>query len=237
MLTARGSRVTGLLLMVVLFVFPFSVIAGEVGPKESVTTCSPCWFSGLGFSIRGGYAFQESALGRDWFDGGLVGPEILGELFVYDIHKVILSIGYLKFFSSQSKGSEEIWTTAEYQRVDFAAGYDIQWRLLVAGIRVGGAWTIVETRTSMGEPGWYVEGEEIFFTAPEDPEVSEHTGAIFGFLAGLGIGLALGDAVFGIDDLLEIRAQADYVRRGERDDFTVFGSLVFWPTRLFMDTP
>jgi hypothetical protein len=231
MLTREAGRATVILVVAMAAMLPPVAFAEETG--EVPGACSPCWFTGLGVAMRGGYAFQESALGRDWFDGGLVGPELLGEIIVYDIHKIMLTVGYFKLFTYQSKGSEEIWTTADYQLVDLAAGYDIRWRLLVAGVRVGGAWTIVTTKTSMGEPGWYVEDEELFFTPPEDPEVSEHTGATFGLLAGLGFGLALGDAVFGIEDLVEIRAQADYLRRGERDDFTVYGSVVFWPTRLF----
>jgi hypothetical protein len=230
MLTRRAGRATGILVLAMTALLPPLAFAEETG--EVPGACEPCWFTGLGVAVRGGYAFQESALGRDWFDGGLVGPELLGEIFVYDIHKLILTVGYLKYFTYQSKGSEEIWTEASYHRVDVSAGYDIQWRMLVAGVRVGGAWTIVETRTAMGEPGWYIEGEELFFTPPEDLEFSDRTGATFGFLAGLGAGIALGDAVFGIDDLVEIRVQSDYLRRGQRDDFTVFGSLVFWPTRL-----
>jgi hypothetical protein len=207
--------------------------ARAVEDTEKSEACAPCWFSALGISLRGGYSFQETALGREWFGGGLLGPELLGETFVYDFHRVVICIGYSKLYSFQEKGSSQLRRSAEYQRVDWTAGYDIRWKLLVAGLRVGAAASIVTTRTALGEPGWYVEDEEIFFTPPEDPEVSEHTGATLGFLAGLGIGIALGEPFFGIEDLVEIRVWSEYLRRGERDDFTVYGALVFWPTRLF----
>jgi len=64
--------------------------------------------------------------------------------------------------------------------------------------------------------------------------VQERTGADPGFLAGLSVGVELGE-LWGVPDLLEIRAKSDYVLRGARNEFTALGVIAFWPTALIRE--
>ena len=59
------------------------------------------------------------------------------------------------------------------------------------------------------------------------------SGVDWGFYAGTSVGVDFSD-LFTTEDtgFFEFRVKADYVRRGERDDFTVVGLLVFWPSGL-----
>lgn len=194
------------------------------------------WFRHAGIGFRSGAGFREKATSRDFPAGYVLGPELYLAVWLYDIHRVIVGAGYLYIDDERDKGTSEIGVSTQFQRVDMFAGYGIAWKLLTAVARVGTALTIVDVETRHGEPGWEIVGAgeeaELIIHDPEDPDVREERGVSPGFLGGLGVGLAIGHYLFGIDDLIELRAQADYVRRDERDEFAVYGLLVFWPTRL-----
>ncbi len=134
------------------------------------------------------------------------------------------------------KGTSQISVKTGYQRIDLAVGYEVQWKLLVAGARIGTALTLVKVATSYGDPSWdvvEVDGvKQVVFTPDANALKEENIGVSPGFLVGLGVGLALGKYIFGIPDLLEIRAQTDYLRRGARNEFTFWGMIALWPTKL-----
>ena len=195
------------------------------------------WFSDFGLAFRSGASFQSIAVNDNSYPAGyLLGPELLLSVFSHGIHRAVLDVGYLYMGNTLDKGTSQISVKTGYQRFDLAAGYEVQWKLLVAGVRVGTALTLVKVATSYGDPGWQVvevDGEnQLVFTPDANARVEENIGVSPGFLAGLGVGLALGKYIFGIPDLLEIRAQSDYVRRGARNEFTVWGMIALWPTRL-----
>jgi hypothetical protein len=86
--------------------------------------------------------------------------------------------------------------------------------------------------TAYGQPTWEViDNEKVVFHEPTDPEVKERLGVDPGFLAGLSVGVELGE-LWGVPDLLEIRAKSDYVLRGARNEFTALGVILFWPAAL-----
>lgn len=210
----------------------------EQGSEDSDTAePGPLWFRHAGLGFRAGATFRETATSAKFPPAYALGPELYVSVFSCSIHRALLGAGYLYLNDRREKGSYQIRVATRYQRVDLFAGYGIVWKLLTAGLRVGAALTIVEVETSYGEPGWEIVGSgddlELVMYEPVDPEVSRERGLSAGFLGGLGVGLAIGRYLFGIEDLVEIRAQSDYVRRGERDEFAVYGLLVFWPTRLF----
>jgi hypothetical protein len=199
-------------------------------------SCKAEWFRQIGIGFRAGSSFREAATGGDYPAGYFVGPELQLAVFSYAVHRAVIGAGYIHLGEERSKGTYQIRVESRYQRVDLFAGYGLVWKLLTAGLRVGTSLTIVNVETTYGEPGWEVVGmgdeAELVMYDPIDPQTNEETGVSAGFNVGLGIGLALGHYLFGIDDLVELRAQSDYLRRGERDEFTVGGLLVFWPTRL-----
>ncbi len=219
-------------LSIVTFVCLVSVpvSAAEITPQTR-------WFSDFGLAFRSGASFQSIAVNDNSYPAGyLLGPELLLSVFSHGIHRAVLNAGYLYMGNTLEKGTSQISVKTGYQRIDLAAGYEVQWKLLVAGMRVGTALTLVKVATSYGDPGWEVvevDGEkQVVFTPDANARVEENIGVSPGFLAGLGVGLALGKYIFSIPDLLEIRAQTDYVRRGARNEFTVWGMIAVWPTRL-----
>lgn len=212
------------------------IAENETGEARKSPGEDALWFGHAGLGFRAGASFRETATGTGFPAGYVLGPELYLAVWSYWIHRAIVGAGYLYLDDTREKGTKQIRVSSRFHRIDMFAGYEIAWKLLTAGVRVGTALTVVSVETEYGEPTWEVVGfgdeAELIVHDPPDPEVSEKHGTSAGFLGGLGVGLAVGEFLFGIDDLIEIRAQADYVRRDERDEFAVYGLLVFWPTRL-----
>jgi len=197
------------------------------------------WFADAGIGFRSGAAYQETAFGREWKADLVLGPE--AELAVWTgylaepdvLQRAGIGVGYLYMRREARDGSVEVWSRTSYQRIDVYGAYDLVWELLVAGVRLGTALTLVEVESYHGHPtAEIVDPETLDWIPAEDPDVRTRSGVDAGLLVGLGVGLALGRYMFGIDDLVELRFQSDYVRRGERDDFYIWGLLSFRPTAL-----
>ncbi len=222
--------------MRILSIFSFVCLVSMPVSAEEITQETK-WFSDFGLAFRSGASFQSIAINDNSYPAGyLLGPELLLSVFSHGIHRAIIDAGYLYMGNTLAKGTSQISVKTGYQRFDLAVGYEVQWKLLVAGVRIGTPLTLVKVATSYGDPSWEVvevDGEkQLAYTPDENARVEENIGVSPGFLAGLGVGLALGKYIFGIPDLLEIRAQTDYVRRGARNEFTVWGMIAFWPTKL-----
>lgn len=214
-------------------------VASPCGASEAEGP-KPSWFRHLGVGFDVSAAFQGTPANDGEFPATLVfGPEIFVSAFELDNHSVILGFGYRHFERTPSEGSAEISIKTRYDRMDLWAGYDFEWELLVAGARIGAALMIIGTETRYGEPTWEIDDfdgdgvNDIVFEPAEDPEVRTRSGIDPGLLAGLGLGLSLGKYMFDRPGVIELRAQSDYVRRGNRNEFTVGGLLVFWPTKIF----
>jgi hypothetical protein len=194
------------------------------------------WFRHAGIGFRAGAGFREKATSGDFPADYVLGPELYLAVLSAGMHRAEIGAGYLYVDESRENGTYEIRVATSYQRWDLFAGYAVAWKLLNAALRVGTALTVVDVTTTYGEPSWEVVGvgdeAELVMYPPGDPVVDKEQGVSAGFLVGLGVGLAIGHYLFGIDDLIELRAQADYVRRHERDEFALYGMVVFWPTRL-----
>jgi hypothetical protein len=214
-----------------LFVFHFGALAEENAPGEAPLRSE--WFPAAGIDLRAGAFFAEKASGRSFRSGVAIGPDILFEAWRLGMHGIGLGTGFLYMDSEREKGTRAIRVETSVQRLELSARYRFVWKLLVAEARVGTAISLVEVKTSTGEPGWYVEGDHLVYSDPEQVDEIERGGSIWGFLGGLSLGLAIGELILDLPDLLELRAGSDYVRRDERDEITVFGSVVFWPTRFF----
>ncbi|MFO8072638.1 MAG: hypothetical protein R6V85_12270 [Polyangia bacterium] len=214
-----------------LFFFESGAVAEENASGD--VPVEPEWFSGAGIDLRAGAFFAEKATGRSFRSGMAIGPDILVEAWRLGMHGIGLGAGFLHLDSAHEKGTRAIRVETSVQRLELAARYRFVWKLLVAEARLGTAVSLVDVEMSTGEPGWYVEGEELVYSDPEQVDELERSGSIWGFLGGLSVGLALGELMWDLPDLLELRAGSDYVRRGERDEITVFGTVVFWPTRFW----
>jgi hypothetical protein len=205
----------------------FSQESDEGAPSETR------WLVDLGIGPRAGGCFLSGPTnGRKFIRGAALGAELDWGVFAHGSHRAVLSAGFLIFTASREKGPAALTVESKYARVDWAAGYDFTWRLLVVGVDVGMALAVNTVRTSYGQPGWEVNGGEIAFTAPENPDVKERVGADPGFLAGLELGLEIGE-LWGVEDLLEFRVKSDYVLRGARNELTLLGVIALWPTAWF----
>ena len=220
-------------LSIVIFVLSSALATPAFSDESKSGQEGPLWFRHFGVGFRASASFQSVASNNGDFPVGYVlGPEIVISAFSLDYHSVILGLGYHHFGRSPEKGSYEIAVKTRYDRLDFWAGYDFNWELLVAGARVGAALMVIGTETSYGKPTWEIadidgDGEnDLIFTRDDDPDIRTRSGV-------LGIGFSLGKYMFNRPGIIEIRAQSDYVRRGTRNEFTVGGLLVFWPTKLF----
>lgn len=204
--------------------------------KPEVDANRSQWFRHAGIGFRAGAGFREVATGGEFPAGYILGPELQLAVFSYLIHRATIGVGYFYIDERRENGTYQLRVATRYHRIDLFAAYGIAWKLLSAGLHIGTALTVVSVKTTFGEPGWEITGSgedaDLVMYKPQDPEVRKEHGVSPGFLVGLGVGLAIGHYLFGIDDLIELRAQTDYVRRGERDEFTVYGLVVFWPTRL-----
>ena len=234
----------------ILFIAAFFVCAtaGAQSPDASASaaveqyeseTSSLRWFSDWGIAFRAGAGLHSRAVDGSSFDTGYaLGPELLlNVLDITDMHGILLTAGYMGLGHETSKGTAEISVESSYSRFDTSLGYEFRWSMLVVGARVGAAFTLVKITSSYGEPGWSIveeDGENVLeFYENEDPEESEDLGVSTGFLAGAGVGIAIGEHLFDIPGLIELRAQSDYVRRGARNEILIFGNIVFWPSKLF----
>lgn len=195
---------------------------GEVPPVR--------WMQGFGVGFRAGGAFlSEPTNGLEFLGGAAGGAELDWGVLTCGPHRARLAAGFLVFSAAREKGTPEIRVETRYSRVDFAAGYDFTPKLLVLGVDVGLVLALNRVKTVYGEPTWTISDGEIEYHDPEDPETRDRLGAGVGFLAGLSVGVELGE-LFGFPDLLELRAAADYTLRNMRNEIAVLGLILFWPT-------
>jgi hypothetical protein len=190
---------------------------------------APRWLVDFGVGFRAGGCFLSGPTnGRAFLQGAAIGAEIDWGFFALGAHRAVLGVGFSWFSPERESGTTEIKVATKYTRFDFTAGYDFTWKLLVAGVHVGAALGLNRVTTSFGEPGWQVADDRIVFYEPTDLEVNEEVGTDAGFLAGLSVGMELGE-LWGLPDSFEIRAKSDYVLRGARNEFTALGVIVVWP--------
>jgi hypothetical protein len=190
------------------------------------------WLVDIGVGFRAGGCFLSGPTnGRKFIRGTALGAELDWGVFVLGPHRVVLGAGFLWFSPERRKGTAAVNVSTRYTRIDFSAGYDFSWRLLVAGAQVGLGLGVNSVKTEYGVPTWEVDGQQVVFHDPAEPEVKEKLGVDPGFLAGLSVGMELG-RLWGFPGMLEIRAKSDYVLRGARNEFTALGVIVFWPMAL-----
>jgi hypothetical protein len=206
---------------------------------SEATAEGPAWFGHVGFGPRFGAVFQSRSSNDGEFPASAAGGwELAVGAFSMGMHTVTVGAGYLKLERHVVKGPAQVKMDTSYERVDIWLGYDFNWELLLAGLRLGTALSLVNTEMTYGAPTWEIvdedgDGEDdIVFAPSANPAVVEHSGVEPGFMAGLGIGLSPGKILFERPGVIEVRAQADYVRRGARNDFSVWGLISFWPSRL-----
>jgi hypothetical protein len=194
-------------------------------------SAAPRWAKDVAVGFRtGGCFLSQPTNGIEFTTGLAVGAEIAWGVFAFAPHRAVLTVGFLDYSVVREKGTPEIRVTTHYARLDFSAGYDFTWRALVVGANVGYVLALNTVETTYGQPSWQVVDGEMTYMSPENPEVRDRVGTDSGLLAGLSIGLEVGEWLWGIEDLLEIRAKSDYTYRDGRNEITVLGTIDFWPT-------
>jgi hypothetical protein len=218
------------ILLIGTFLNTLPASADDTNPSQPQVARST-WFKELGIGFRGGFAFAETATGNDFTWGHALGCELNWGVFRYKFHRVSLNGGYFHFGLDKEFGTEKLQVETKYQRVDITAGYDITWRLLTGGIRLGVAPTIITSTTTINEIQYWVEDNEVLYKITDEIDSKKSIGAQAAFLLALGIGVEFGE-LFGFEDLLELRIQGEYSRRNQRDDFTAHVLISFWPLNL-----
>ncbi|MDD5309975.1 MAG: hypothetical protein PHU25_21875 [Deltaproteobacteria bacterium] len=204
-----------------------AILPGVVHADDATSPEKAEWFHGFFGGAGGGVAFMENAARPGFPVNPVIGPELGVAIFRYNLHRVVLTADYLNMLFERNQGSEQVRVTTSYQRVDLWAAYEVQWKLLVAGLRIGTALTIVQSRESIYDFQYHLENDQLVFTDRAERDHKESLGVSPGLVTGLDVGLAL------LDDGLEIRARGGYVRRGERDEFEASGWVVVWPMVFF----
>jgi hypothetical protein len=214
-----------ILVIALLLTLPVSVSAQEIRNQ---------WFSEFGVGLEIGVTLLEEAPGRAYDPGFGVGPDLYLGIFRRGMHRAVLNIGYLFYLPDRTGGTEQFESTTSYQRLVLAGGYDFCFKYLVVGGQIGTAMMILSSERTFREIELVDIDDEVFIYDQGDTISNQkETGVDWGFYAGLSAGVDLSDLYTDKDTgLFDIRIKADYVRRGERDDFFISTVLVFWPTGL-----
>ncbi len=217
-----------LLLLIVLVLAPGLAFADQADvPRVR-------WFTEFGVGVEVGLASLEDAASSGFLGfthGWGLGPDLKLGILRHENHRVHLGAGYLYLGPKRTGGTVQVAVANSYQRVDIAAAYNYLWKILIIGLEVGSAMTIVNTKTIYRDVSYTIEGEEIHFGIDSIYDKAEHLGVEFGLLIGTCIGVDMGQYIFKQTTRpmrLEILAKADYTRRGERDAFFAGAGLVFW---------
>ncbi len=214
------------LIVAVLLASPLSASAGET---------ASLWFSEFGVGIDTGVSLLEEAPGLDYEPGFAVGPELYVGILRHGMHRASLNLGYINYVTERKGGTEQFEAVTTYQRLSIAAGYDFCYKLLVAGAHIGTAMMIITAEKTFREVQISdVSDDKYVFTRGDIISNQKETGVDWGFLAGLSVGIDFSHLYPKDKDtgFLELRLKADYVRRGDRDDFFASVVIIFWPTGL-----
>jgi hypothetical protein len=213
-----------------------SLHADESNERKSFVSSdqsSARWFHEVSVGFRTGGCFLSTPTnGFEFTRGVAVGEEINWGIFVRGPHRARLSVGFLKYSVQREKGTYEVRVKTRYSRLDFTAGYDFTWRVLVVGVDVGAAMAVNTVVTMYDQPEWEISGDGIAYQNSRNPEIKRRIGVNGGFLAGLSFGTDLGE-LFGVPDLLEIRVKTDYTTRSGRNEIVILAAIEFWPTAMW----
>jgi hypothetical protein len=213
------------LAIALLVTLPVSVSAQEIRNQ---------WFSEFGVGLETGVTLLEEAPGRAYDPGFGVGPDLYWGIFRRGMHRAVFNLSYLFYLPDRTGGTEQFESTTSYQRLVMAGGYDFCFKFLVVGGQIGTAMMILSSERTFREIELVdIDGDDFIYEQGDTISAQNETGVDWGFYAGLSAGVDFSDLYTDKDTgFFEIRVKADYVRRGERDDFFVSAVLVFWPTGL-----
>ncbi|MCP4197083.1 MAG: hypothetical protein GY762_08015 [Proteobacteria bacterium] len=212
-----------ILAIALLLTLPASVSAKEIRSQ---------WFSEFGVGLETGMTLLEEATGRAYDPGFGVAPDLYLGIFRRGMHRALFSLSYLFYVPDRTGGTEQFESTTSYQRLVLAGGYDFCFKYLLVGGQIGAAMMILTSERTFREIELVDIDDGVFIYEQGDTISSQKdTGVDWGFYAGLSAGVDLSDLFTDKDTgLFDIRIRADYVRRGERDDFLISAIFIFWPT-------
>lgn len=176
--------------------------------KTQKNTSGFRWAPALDLGIRLGVGLQEDSLNnREFSSGFIVGPEMAFNPIKFRNHQLSLSTGFLHFTNSVKKGTDSVWMTTTYNRMDICLGGIFNWGGFVLNSKIGSGLMFISTSTH------YLS------------DTRKHSGVDPGFLLGLGTGIDIGKLAFKLNRKIVLSVQSDWLRRGNRDEFTIFGVL------------
>lgn len=167
-------------------------------------------FNSAHMGLKVGAGFYENALNDTAFQSGFaIGPEL--EVHVLQLVKQRIGLGLGYFFQTYglSKGTEEVFVSTNYSRLDLFVAYQFQHRAFLVGARTGLGMSFVSTDYNFS----YNQRNDQYHEAGVEP----------GFIAGLGTGLEFGQSLLKLSNRIEFTIQSDWFRQGRKDSFHVWG--------------
>jgi hypothetical protein len=203
---------------------------------EESTALGPYWFQELGLSAEGGMLIAEPSASRGLDLRGVLGGAVHWGIFRYGLHRAVVSVHYQRFLMDDKVGGTQVVEISTQNRQIFGllAGYDLTWRLLVVGGKVGMGVLTANTTSTIYEVENAVVGNEVVIDRIGIVDQKNHSGGRLGFLGGLSLGLDLG-RLWGKPSTVDIRLRGEAHLRDKRQDFLAGLSVTFWPSGLWLN--
>ncbi|MBN2340688.1 MAG: hypothetical protein JXX29_00930 [Deltaproteobacteria bacterium] len=181
------------------------------GSEPPVAPLDPLgfWFGG-GFLLGSG--LHEHPEKKNDFDSAVaLGPLLKFRFAQFWKLRLGLNLGFIYFAHHMSEGNDTIHVTTQYSRFQTVGTVQFHARAFYVTGLFGAAFTIVSMNSELTQNG--------------TTETSELTGIDSSYLMGLDVGLEFGKHLFKLKREMEVAAAADWTRRGERDDISIFFNL------------
>ncbi len=163
----------------------------------------------LDSGLRAGSSFMEDSSNFRHYNAGFIpGIDFKFNIIKFKILKAGLAGGYLFYANKIEDGTQKINVSARYNRLDLQLFIDVNLKAFFIDTRIGSGLLIFKSD--------YNESVSI------SGSHFSNTGADFGFLAGLGFGVEFGKHLFNLNRRISFSVQSDYLRHGNRDDFTLW---------------
>lgn len=221
-------------LFAVIYIMLFLSVSARAHGEEP-TPPGPYWFQELGLSIEGGTLLAEPSVSGGVDLRGVLGGALYWGIFRYGLHRAFVSVHYQRFLLDDKVDGTRVVEISTHDRQLFGllAGYDVTWRILVAGGKVGMGVLTAKTTSTVYNVENSVVADTLVVDRISIADQRKHFGARLGFLGGLSLGLDLG-RLWGKPSTVDIRLRGEAHLRDKRQDFLAGLSVTFWPSGLWL---
>ena len=219
----------------------FCVFSSELRHVYADRAEKAVFFNDFGMGIDSVLMFEENSIGKGFSRSLAVGPEIAVSVFQYKLSTAGIVVGYFFPLRSLQGGTSQFEVKTSYQHLSLTGFYDFRWRFLIASLRVGASFSIIEREVILREVSTIVvDANHLEFVEGKVIEHNKMTGVDTGFLSGICFGVDIADWIRPKSAKrrfkLSVLAAGNYERRGATDMFMAGGAIVFWPGGLFRNT-